>query len=202
MKYYCQLLKNNKGALFGIDARVSMAIFAALSIGIGYYSLGKVQQARTAAFIRELLDIQQAMEEYQADMGTFIRFSVEGGGNGIREFEGLYRSEVIKKGLQKYWNGPYFSKQDSRNHPIYGEYSIEYKTNDRSECKSRKETCYAWLKLTDVPEEAWKAVNAYVDEGGGSKEESNPERQGLVASDSLSDIRVLYYRTVSNKLIK
>lgn len=188
------LLRCNRGALFGIDARLALVIFAALSTGIGYYSMGKINQARTAAFIKELQHAATAVEQMQTDLGTFLPYTLEGGSNGTRDFEVLYNRNHLKPGYRRYWNGPYFMPQNGRQHPRFGQFSISYGTAERNPCTDRKTQCYVWLTLTDVPAAVWDDVNSYIDENGGTLAEPNPQRQGKIMGDSLTDTRTLFYR--------
>ncbi|MBI1362801.1 MAG: hypothetical protein GC134_02360 [Proteobacteria bacterium] len=195
-------VNKQRGALFGIDARISMAIFGALSIVLGYTAFGKITSSREAALYKELQEIDYAIRQYQSDMGTFPMFTINGATfspgvvvNATRSYNALWSTtnNVAAAFIPK-WNGPYLNT-DTDNHPIYGTYSVIYATGTRGICTSTN-TCYAWVSLTNVPAEVWSAVNRYVDEDNGASPEATPVTTGRVQADGLTDPRILYYRSV------
>ncbi len=190
---------NQKGAMFGIDTRLSLGIMATISVIAGYYSIGRIQVARDGALLRELNNYEEAFLSYQADMGTFIMFTLNGGSDGTRDVTALWDQSEVASGFRKRWGGPYYKYRDYTNeHVSYGEFSMTYGQSDSSmsACTSSTE-CHAWLTLTDVPLGVWLMINEAVDESFGTAPEGTPDEEGKVRADSSSsDPVTLYYRVL------
>lgn len=63
-------LKHKKGAMFGLDARIALAIFGALSVISGAALYGAIQEAKLVAIIAEANEIAKAVESYKLDTGV------------------------------------------------------------------------------------------------------------------------------------
>jgi type II secretory pathway pseudopilin PulG len=190
------IIRSNKGALFGMDARIAMAIFASISVAIGYFAFGKIDMAKNSALLRELNAIHDAIQDYQSDMGTFYQFTIATS-NGSNDFIALYDSSTISANFQGLWNGPYY-QASSTSHLTYGSFTITYGQDDRSACTGSSE-CHAWITITQIPQKIWNEVNAFADENGGSTPEVNGHTIGRVQANALTNPRTLYYKSVSRK---
>lgn len=195
------ILLNQNGAMFGLDARIAMAIFSALIVVVGYVGFGRIQTARQAALVADVDAIENALTNYQADLGTFYMFTLEKSydtGDTTEDITALWDKSKVKQGFQGRWNGPYLHRT-SRARPPYGLFSVSYATEDRdTECTSQTK-CYVWLSLTKVPAEVWGAVDNYYDDTGSQTPETETARirTGKVQADTEGQTRTLYVRTVS-----
>ncbi|MCP4355196.1 MAG: hypothetical protein GY793_06110 [Proteobacteria bacterium] len=63
-------MSNKRAAMFGLDARVALAIFAALSGITGAALYDAIQNAKATAYLVDLQEIGKAWESYYLDMGT------------------------------------------------------------------------------------------------------------------------------------
>jgi type II secretory pathway pseudopilin PulG len=64
---------NKKGAMFGLDARIALAIFGALSLISGAALYSAIQEARVVSFISDAKEIEKAYEQYYLDTGERLR---------------------------------------------------------------------------------------------------------------------------------
>lgn len=190
-------IHNQKGAMFGLDTRVTIAIMAAMTVIVGYYSIGRIGEAKDGALLKELAGFEEAFIGYQADLGTFPMFTINAGSDGVKDIVALWDVNQVAVGFRPRWNGPYYKYQGyTREHLLYGEFSVTYAQNDAtmSACTSAS-PCYAWLTLTDVPLSTWAKINQAIDEGYGSDPEVSANEQGKVRADSLaSSPVVMHYR--------
>lgn len=187
-----------RGAIFGIDARIAIAIFAMLSMTAGYIALGKLEQVRIANTIKEIQAVDQALKQAQTDMGVFYpQALVES--NGYDEFKALWDKNFVQLKFQKLWNGPYFSKTNN-DHPIYGSYSLIYKTDSLGTCE-RNTDCYVYIALSEVPLEDWVKINTIIDEANGSVVESKDEEhlKGRIRTLVKEETVTLLYQSVNKK---
>ncbi len=190
---------NQKGAMFGLDTRLTLAIMAAMTLVVGYYSIARIQDAKEGALLKELTNYEDAFLAYQADMGTFIMFTLNGGSDGTRDVEALWDQSEVATGFQNRWGGPYYKYRDyTSDHLTYGDFTMTYGQADAnmSACTSSTD-CHAWLTLTDVPLNVWLSINSIVDESLGSNTEASPEDEGKVRADSIASSPVtLFYRVL------
>ena len=59
-----------KGAMFGLDARIALAIFGALSVISGAALYSAIQSAKATAVVADLEEIGKAWEQYYLDTGV------------------------------------------------------------------------------------------------------------------------------------
>lgn len=192
-------LTSQTGAMFGLDARIALAIFSALIVIVGYVGFGRVQTARDAALAADIDALEIALNHYQADTGTFYMFTLEkpyDDADTSEDITALWNKNKVKQGFQANWNGPYVHRT-SRARPPYGAFSVFYAQQDRTNECTAESQCYIWLKLTQVPEKTWSTLNAYYDEAGGKAPEASGGQTtlGKVQADATTTVRTLYVRT-------
>ncbi len=93
------MLKFNKGAMFGLDARIALAIFGALSVISGAALYSAIQQSKITAYIANMSEINKAIEQYMLDTGS----DLPTGSAHTYDAENLVVERISKEG----WNGPY-----------------------------------------------------------------------------------------------
>ena len=87
-----------KGAMFGLDARIALAIFGALSVISGAALYSAIKQARITAYYQETIEIAKAMESLFLD-------------TGVLELTDQLKDLLEDPGLDG-WNGPYIQGYD------------------------------------------------------------------------------------------
>lgn len=204
MRSPCPRLTSQSGALFGLDARIALAVFGLLAIIVGVVSFGRVEIARKASVIAELEAFENALNHYQADMNVFLPFTTnKPAGDDLSaadtDLEALWSRELVKIGFHPSWNGPYLQRE-SRKHPTYGTYGLVYAPPlERTSTCTEDTPCFLWLSLSQVPADIWKTINSYFDEAHGREREANPTTTGRVQSDSTGATRTLYFRTTAQR---
>tara|TARA_Y100001960_G_scaffold330622_1_gene425156 strand:+ start:2424 stop:3017 length:594 start_codon:yes stop_codon:yes gene_type:complete len=105
-----------KAAMFGLDARIALAIFGALSVISGAALYSAIKQAKITAIITELQEINKAVEEYMLTTGQDLP---ESSVSGRFQIEAL----VTKPSSIQTWNGPYLPytaiDDNALSHPPY-----------------------------------------------------------------------------------
>lgn len=89
-----------KGAMFGLDARIALAIFGALSVISGAALYSAIENSKVIAIVSELNELAKAYDAYYLDTATELEVSV---GDVYMEVGELISS--VKAG----WSGPYVS---------------------------------------------------------------------------------------------
>ncbi|MCA3243934.1 MAG: hypothetical protein INF43_01330 [Alphaproteobacteria bacterium] len=143
-----------RGAMFGLDARIALAIFGLLSVVAGYTALNYFSDARVTALATELKNMQNAYSEF-----------VIATGDHPARFMDLINNESGYSG----WNGPYISGMLNDKSRLYGTYSIMEGRIDVNgvppiACEGGG-ICGAWLKLTDVADAVAKDSHARLNKG-------------------------------------
>ena len=105
---------NKKAAMFGLDARIALAIFGALSVisGAAWYSA--IQQSKVIAIVSDLNEIGKAYEAYILDTGANPSDnSVHSGHFDIADL-------VVDPSVSG-WSGPYLSYSIATDKPVTAE---------------------------------------------------------------------------------
>ena len=91
----------SKAAMFGLDARISLAIFGALSVISGAALYSASQNAKTIAYVTQMQELVKAIEQYMLDTGTDLPKDV------TYDYVADLRELVIS--TKSGWKGPYLS---------------------------------------------------------------------------------------------
>jgi hypothetical protein len=165
----------NKGAMFGLDARIALAIFGALSVISGAALYSAIQEARVTAIITEVNELGKAYDSYVLDTGS-----------EITDYSGSYlQIEKLISDTTPGWKGPYLSYEATASHvldhPIYSLlYIAHFKdtvwghetSSDFSSAQSPTyadntcvtgETCYLWAGINGMPLDMAKAASKKID---------------------------------------
>lgn len=189
---------DQRGAMFGLDARLAMVVFAVMATVAGFVAYGRIDIAKNAAVIRDIEAMEYALQQYQTDMGTFYLFTLDkpvDDTSSLEDLTALWNKDKVKQGFRQHWHGPY-TTVESRRHRTYGNWSIFYADGTRGNYCSLDSDCYVWLSLSRVPAKVWNDINAYYDERGGRDKETNPITSGKIQSDGATDPRTLIIRTI------
>lgn len=189
---------SQRGAMFGLDARLALAIFGIMAVVAGYISFGRIGVAKQTALIGELQAFEHAFMQYQSDMGTFYLFTLDKNiddTNSAEDLAALWDETKVKPNFRKNWHGPYLNRENRRSRE-YGSFGVFYAQDDRQNYCTAESECAIWLSLSRVPAERWNEVNKIVDEAGGKVPEPIGEQiqTGRIQADDTGNQRVLLYR--------
>lgn len=191
-----------RGAMFGIDARLALVVFGLLAVIAGYVAFGRLEMARQAALVGELQQLELAVQNFSADMGTFYPFALnkELTEDTSTDLSALWDKTMVAPGFQTRWNGPYIARESLKSRD-YGTWGVFYAQNNRADECTEQAHCAVWLSLSNVPPARWAEVNAFFDEGGGKYPESASEaaQSGRVQGDVTGATRTLFLRLEGGK---
>jgi type II secretory pathway pseudopilin PulG len=168
-----------KGAMFGLDARIALAIFGALSVISGAALYSAIQQAKVVAVVSMMNEFAKAYEQYALDTGLGM------------PAESTHAVDVSAQELvdntvgATNWNGPYLpypkilsrSLEVNTNTVHYAYYlragieDWDATTGDATTkpCDGTR-TCYAWVsfRLDDSDDKSMlKGLDEYIDNSDG-----------------------------------
>ena len=110
----------NKGAMFGLDARIALAIFGALSVISGAALYSAIQESKVTALLVDMQELAKAYESYLIDTGSELPTNDVLNHNSAV----LVNPSILPKDGYK---GPYISyptgKESTAPHDMYVNYS-------------------------------------------------------------------------------
>lgn len=194
-KKIASILKNNHGAMFGLDARISLLIFGVLSVVTGSIITVNLTNIRASALADELSRFTVAIEGIHHDINDDLHNSlvVESDENAIAA---LYDPEYMKAGKPRSrWIGPYIKYEDT-THPKYGQMALTKMQADHTHKCASRTLCYLWLTFDGINYDLAEAVNAIYD----GEDEGNPSTEGrvqwtdFISNEDNSRNVILYFR--------
>jgi len=156
-----------KGAMFGLDARIALAIFGALSVISGAALYSAIQESRVTALITDMNELGKAWEQYYLDTGTYI---IESSGSHVRS---AYLSENTNNVAG--WQGPYIARYIVSGPYLYGKNDASllrlflYRTQDYSGVCTATD-CHLWVRFDEYDSnmDLIKALDERVDGTAGA----------------------------------
>ena len=159
-------IQSNRAAMFGLDARIALAIFGALSVISGAALYSAIQDSRVTSYVVELEELSKAVTAYQLDTGELPPFGTVAY-SAYMDLQGLLSSSVAG------WSGPYISGVS------YSTYNIEHKdfnyygirrmeTTDwgntsSNPCTNVSTSCGLYAVLANMPKDVADAIDKKVD---------------------------------------
>jgi hypothetical protein len=156
----------NKGAMFGLDARIALVIFGALSVISGAALYNAIEESKITAFHQEYLEIAKAIDMYMLDTGQNIPFT----STSWADPDELFFSDAPN------WKGPYLQDRgdDASLDNHYKDWpnvasqssvlAIQYRTLDRAgTCSDFSQKCKPRITINSIPVDFAVAFDIYVD---------------------------------------
>jgi len=152
-------LRSQRGAMFGLDARIALAIFAGLSVIAGMAVFGTIRQTDVTALVSEFDNIGKGYINYAFDTGVDV---TPGATTGLG-FTALFEDTPTPT---LGWNGPYITRSTAQ-HPRFGVYDIVQGRIDTTGSPPGAVAAAgingAWISLTGVPCEIANDLDRTVD---------------------------------------
>ena len=118
---------NKKGAMFGLDARIALAIFGALSVISGAALYSAIQNAKVTAIITEMNEVTKAHEAFLLDTANFLPLW------NTSLHTTHIKNLISNDSSASNWNGPYLPYSTTVDyvlkHSVYDNIII-YRIND------------------------------------------------------------------------
>jgi type II secretory pathway pseudopilin PulG len=170
------MINLKKGAMFGLDARIALAIFGALSVISGAALYSAIGQSKATAFVTDMNEIGKAWEQYTLDVG-----------HEMSQYDAytLHTGNLVENQDSAInWKGPYLSygvdSTDTNflSHPDYRRIYLLKITNEETwggstswsaggECTAGKK-CFLWVVVNGIDTNARALeMDKLVDNGDG-----------------------------------
>tara|TARA_Y100001960_G_scaffold138658_1_gene146962 strand:+ start:1680 stop:2237 length:558 start_codon:yes stop_codon:yes gene_type:complete len=140
------MISFKKAAMFGLDARIALAIFGALSVISGAALYSAIQDSKITQMVTQLQEVSKAYESYYLDVGSHL---------SVYNPTSLSAEYLIDKptGVNN-WNGPYINADytaatirnlsDNFGHAFIKIGDIDKSWTASSGCTS---ICYVWVEI-------------------------------------------------------
>lgn len=163
---FLQNLRKQRGAMFGLDARLALIIFAVLSVVAGIAIVDSIKKTRISALTTEFDNMAKGYIGFTLDTGVDVPLTGTNGG-----FQNLYKDANATLG----WNGPYITLPNSIQNIYGGQYDIFHNwvtktwstipaaNADSCTGGTTSDVCGVWLRLTIVPCEIAQALDKAID---------------------------------------
>lgn len=143
---------SQSGAMFGLDARIALAIFGILSVVAGAAAINVLSTAGSTALVTELNNMKKAYQEFHLATGDHSTRFMDLIDN---------TSDIIG------WNGPYVDLLSDKSRQ-YGVYSLVEGRQDVPgvppvECTEGGGICAVWLKLSKVKDSVAASIDESLD---------------------------------------
>tara|TARA_Y100001960_G_scaffold315213_1_gene380395 strand:+ start:1448 stop:2044 length:597 start_codon:yes stop_codon:yes gene_type:complete len=163
----------NKGAMFGLDARIALAIFGALSVISGAALYSAIQQSKVISYVTSMNEVAKAVEQYMLDHGAdmektgtaaYIKIEHLVTTSGSSDWAGpymLWNNSNLHAGVKSiyFYNGGSSSADDEY-------YSLNYYTGGTwavsSSC-SAGNPCHYYIRSGRIDESFANALDKYID---------------------------------------
>ena len=159
-----------KGAMFGLDARIALAIFGALSVISGAALYSAIQESKVVSAMAEFAEATKALEAYYLDTGEMLPNYA----SGTEFFDATY---IVDGRSVVGWKGPYlpFEKDSATSyrldHPQFGELMYINSVDSASwgeggdswaihDCPSGGDNCFAWVLIIGTSSQDLSFVKA------------------------------------------
>jgi len=168
-----------KGAMFGLDARIALAIFGALSVISGAALYNAIEEAKATAIITELNELGKAWEAYYLDTRTSLP---ELDSNKSNSGFHVIKTQPLNINLGvNGWNGPYTSYKEGASYLISSRAEdvwlmtlttdVDWSNTANGLCTTGR-NCFIWARMYKSPtvlDEYWKeAIDEKVDDSDGA----------------------------------
>jgi len=159
------IISNKKAAMFGLDARIALAIFAALSVITGAALYKAIRHARIVAFATEITEMAKAIEQYTLDTGSGLPVSLANA-----QFKEIYE---LTSSSARGWKGPYFNFNPHSGEGTYyarhknqvgtvSSVMIQHRKNYTGPCTDVKD-CDVFVTMNFIPNDQALAIKEYFD---------------------------------------
>lgn len=161
-----------KGAMFGLDARIALAIFGALSVISGAALYSAIQSAKVTAIITELDELDKASTSFLLDTGSYLAAEA-GADKATLDASKLVSNTPAISG----WQGPYISYAASGRlltHAVNGDIAVvaaltsvwsDVEAVSGTKCLKTSPSCAVFTCFKGVSLDIQKAVELAIDGG-------------------------------------
>ncbi len=184
------LAASQSGAIFGLDARIALAIFGVISVVAGVAIVVNMDSVRGKSLAQELNETGQAVESLVTDLNTDL-FPALTQPSEKNAFTALFDNSVLTEegNLRSRWLGPYI-KFTSTEHPRYSTMVLQPRQADHTVLCSPGSDCYLWIVYSNVKLNIAEEANNIID----NPNEQNPSANGRLQWTADRDSAALYFR--------
>jgi len=180
-------MKNKqKAAMFGLDARIALAIFGALSVITGAALYKVIDHVKITAMASDIIEMGKAFEQFYLDTGSLLVPENPSNPNDAHFYNMRSSGLLINQTSIKGWKGPYINYgtyPPTPEHLGYPKTNAPFSFmilregantgitdwyNSSNLCLSGISICYMWINITGFKnEDIVKKLDTVLDNGDG-----------------------------------
>ncbi len=197
-----------KGAMFGLDGRIALVIFASISTIAGASIFFNRLDAQATVLHGELKALHEAIKTMQSDFENDLYASLDNTGATRHQnaLNALFDETQINATHQNNWHGPYIDEFIQPGTRIYkalnnveGVTTVTIQKHPKmdaisnADACSNADPCYYWVRIRKMPLKVIQKLNDRIDGSG----ETTPEDEGRVQwnDDGSAEVVNLWYIT-------
>tara|TARA_Y100001960_G_C14777149_1_gene884011 strand:+ start:1775 stop:2356 length:582 start_codon:yes stop_codon:yes gene_type:complete len=154
-----------KAAMFGLDARIALAIFGALSVISGAALYSAIEQSKLTAQLVSYKEIEKAIEQYYLDTGSLPPLSTTTSTTDLSAYALVEKPSGVTG-----WNGPYLSYEKYASGDALmlngSRFALMYKEPSNSltgTCTKSSAECMVFIWYGKVDLAFGKKMNEFID---------------------------------------
>lgn len=205
---YLNFIKQ-KGAVFGMDARIALVVFSILSVVGAYYTVDRVSKAQENSVVDQVKVLRDAAKQNIADNGfDYKLYSTASNSNifglSLNASNDLNRGKnnyaYIKTSDSKSTDGQIYIQTPIRNiivdsSNLHTSTTKDAASTNTSDCSNTLKNCYYFIKLDEVDEESYKLLEAEFDGDTVGFSDTTAKTTGFIvapSTDSVNDEAIVY----------
>jgi type II secretory pathway pseudopilin PulG len=191
-------MKLNKGGMFGLDARIALAVFSILGLLGSYYSLNYMDDAYNKNVVEQIKTLRQAVMQNLADNGydytiddTNLNSNVFGIktnttnlNRGNNNYSYVNNSNTDSTGTKILIDTAYRVLEVTTNNIYSSDLATgeDYKTTD---CAATLVNCFYWFKIDNATQEAFEILDKYYDATTGTFADTASVETGIIVAPTI-----------------
>ena len=183
------LLKNQRGAMFGLDARIALYVFGGISTLSAGYVVMNMHTFHAQGFSKEIRDMALAIEAVHKDLKEDLHNSLDDPSDENAIIALYDESALASDALRRKWHGPYVT-YESTVHRKHGDIRLTKAQDDAITACESGTRCYLWLTFSAMKSSMTTPLNDIFD--GAS--EASPDESGMLRWSGSGDTVKVSYR--------
>jgi hypothetical protein len=184
-----KFIKNSRGAMFGLDARIALYVFGGISTISAGYVITNMQEFYAQGFSKEIRDMAIAVERVHKDLKEDLHNSLDTETDENAVIALYDNTELASNALRQKWHGPYII-HESTTHRKYGNIRLTKAQDDASTACNTSTRCYLWLTYSAMRSNMTTPLNKIFD----GESETTPASSGILQWTGSGDTVLVSYR--------
>lgn len=189
-----------KGAIFGMDARIAIAIFSILGAIGTYYSADIIKEAQHNSVLNQIITLRQAAMQNIADndydytlddavlndnlFGVYADTSSADLGRGRNNYAYINQTNPSSTVGKTLINTP-LRAIEVDNKFLYSSNTVTGASYKKTDCTNTLAECFYWFKINNATQDAFKILDEYYDATTGGFADVGSTNSGIIVAPTI-----------------